>query len=132
MVVKEEPHTRFLFAGDGPDRLSLEKEARDLKIESSVQFLGWVLHEEMADLLSKSDIYISTSLDDGTSVSLLEAMASGAFPIVTDIASNREWIVNGKNGFLVSIEDEKMLARRIIEAIRNRELLREAGWKIFR
>ncbi len=126
MVVREEPQTRFLLAGDGPDRQFLERRTRDLNVESSVQFLGWVLHEKMSDLLSKSDIYVSTSLDDGTSVSLLEAMASGAFPIVTDIASNREWVVNGKNGFLVSVEDERMLARRIIEAIRNRELLRRS------
>jgi glycosyltransferase involved in cell wall biosynthesis len=62
----------------------------------------------MADLLSQTDIYVSTSLYDGTSVSLLEAMGSGAFPIVTDIPSNREWISPGQNGFLVSVNGEKL------------------------
>jgi glycosyltransferase involved in cell wall biosynthesis len=83
----------------------------------------------MAGLLSQADIYVSTSLYDGTSLSLLEAMASGAFPIVTDIASNREWITDGDNGFLVSKENENLLAKRIVEAIRDHRLLGEASEK---
>jgi glycosyltransferase involved in cell wall biosynthesis len=77
----------------------------------------------MPDLLSRADIYVSTSLYDGTSVSLLEAMGSGAFPVVTDIPANREWITNGQNGFLVPIDEEKYLADRIIDAIRDARLL---------
>jgi glycosyltransferase involved in cell wall biosynthesis len=80
----------------------------------------------MPDLLSRADIYVSTSLYDGTSVSLLEAMGSGAFPVVTDIPANREWITNGENGFLVSEVDEEFLAQKIIDAIRNHELLRQS------
>ena len=89
---------------------------------SFVEFLGRVPHEKMADLLAQADIYVSTSLYDGTSVSLLEAMGSGAFPVVTDIPANREWITNGLNGFLVPIDKEKYLANRIIDAIRNQAL----------
>jgi hypothetical protein len=48
-------------------------------------------------------------------------MACGAFPIVTEIPSNREWIVDKQNGFLVPIDDEGILARKIIEAIRRPE-----------
>lgn len=126
MVLKEEPKTQFLIAGDGSEKENLRKEVEDLKLSTSVQFLGRVPHEEMPDLLSQSDIYVSTSRYDGTSVSLLEALASGAFPVVTDIPSNREWIVDGCNGFLVSEEDEKLLARRIVQAIRNHGLWEEA------
>ncbi len=123
IILKEEPDTKFLIAGDGSEKESLETEVKELNVSSSVRFLGRVLHEEMPTLLSQADIYVSTSLYDGTSVSLLEAMGSGAFPIVTDIPANREWIVNGENGFLVSAEGEKSLASKIIDAIRNRELL---------
>jgi glycosyltransferase involved in cell wall biosynthesis len=83
----------------------------------------------MPKLLSDADIYVSTSLYDGTSVSLLEAMGSGVFPVVTDIPSNREWITNAENGFLVPTENEVVLARKIVEAIRNKELLVEANGK---
>jgi glycosyltransferase involved in cell wall biosynthesis len=122
IVLKEEPCAKFIIAGIGSERENLERQVKDLNIGPSVQFLGWVMHEEMPKLLSQADIYISTSLDDGTSISLLEAMASGAFPIVTDIASNREWISDGENGFLVPLDDEKFLAERIVKAIRNKDL----------
>ncbi|MDH4220065.1 MAG: glycosyltransferase [Candidatus Aminicenantes bacterium] len=121
-VLKEEPNAKFIIAGDGSEREKLEKQVNSLNINSSVQFLGWVMHEEMAKLLSQTDIYVSTSLGDGTSVSLLEAMASGAFPIVTDIPANREWISDGENGFLVPVDQEKSLAEKIVGAIRNQNL----------
>jgi glycosyltransferase involved in cell wall biosynthesis len=125
-ILKEEPKTRFFIAGDGSEKENLGKEVEDLELSASVRFLGRVPHEEMPDLLSRSDIYVSTSPYDGTSVSLLEALACGAFPVVTDIPSNREWIADGCNGFLVSEEDEKILARRIVQAIRDHRLLEEA------
>jgi len=126
-ILKEEPGTQFLIAGDGPEKRNLGREVKDLNLGSKVQFLGRVPHAEMPSLLAQADIYVSTSLYDGTSVSLLEAMAAGAFPIVTDIPSNREWISDGKNGFLVPTGNEYTLARKIVEAIRNKELLVEAN-----
>jgi glycosyltransferase involved in cell wall biosynthesis len=126
VVIKEEPKARFIIAGEGPERENIEKEAEDLNISSSVQFLGWVPHEKMPNILAQTDIYVSTSLYDGTSISLLEAMGSGAFPIVTDIPANREWIVNGENGFLVPTDEEGVLANRIIDAIRNQALLEKS------
>ena len=129
IVLKEEPETRFLIAGDGSEKGVLEREVKNLNMNSSVMFLGRVPHNEMPDLLAQSDIYVSTSPFDGTSVSLLEALGAGAFPVVTDIPSNREWICDGDNGFLVSREDENLLANKIVEAIRNHRLLGEASTK---
>ena len=126
MVLKEEPDTKFLIAGEGSEKEVLEREAKDLNIHSYIKFLGRVPHEEMPNLLAKANIYVSTSPYDGTSVSLLEALAAGAFPVVTDIPSNREWIADGDNGFLVPKENENMLAKRIVEAIRDHRLLGKA------
>jgi glycosyltransferase involved in cell wall biosynthesis len=126
IVLKEEPDTKFLIAGDGPEKDYLKKEAKKLNINSSIQFLGRIPHEEMPSLLSQSDVYISTSLYDGTSVSLLEAMGSGTFPIVTDMPANREWITNGTNGFLIPKNEEEFLANRIIEAVHDQTLLEKS------
>jgi len=123
IVLEEEPETKFLIAGDGAEKEVLEREVKNLDINSSVRFLGRVPHGEMPNLLSQADIYVSTSLHDGTSVSLLEAMGSGTFPVVTDIPANQEWIINGENGFLVDPHQEEFLARKIIDAIRNHDLL---------
>jgi glycosyltransferase involved in cell wall biosynthesis len=127
MVLKEEPNIRFFIAGDGPERENLENEVKRLNVNTSVQFLGLVPHREMPNLLTQADIYVSTSLYDGTSVSLLEAMACGTFPIVTDIPSNQEWISDGENGFLIPIGDEAAFARKIVEATKNDKLLLEAS-----
>jgi glycosyltransferase involved in cell wall biosynthesis len=131
IVLEEEPKATFMIAGIGSEKENLERQAKELNIDSSVQFLGWVNHSEMPKLLSQADIYVSTSLDDGTSVSLLEAMASGAFPIVTDIQSNREWISNGENGFLVPLNEERFLAQKILDAIRNQDLIKASRERNF-
>ena len=126
IVLKEEPDTKFLIAGEGAEKEDLEREAERLNINSSVKFLGRVPHEKMPNLLAEADIYVSTSSYDGTSVSLLEAMGSGAFPIVTDIPSNREWISDGKNGFLVPTDEAQIFASKILNAIRNRDLVEKS------
>jgi glycosyltransferase involved in cell wall biosynthesis len=126
LVIKELSNVKFLIAGDGPERENLERQTKNLNVGDFVQFLGQIPHESMPNLLSQADIYVSTSLHDGASVSLLEALASGAFPVVTDIPSNREWISDGENGFLVPTGEEQFLARRILEAIRNEALLEKS------
>jgi glycosyltransferase involved in cell wall biosynthesis len=129
LVLREESKVKFLVAGDGPERGELEKEAKNLRIGDFVQFLGRIPHDVMLNLLRQTDIYVSTSLHDGTSVSLLEALGSGAFPVVTDIPSNREWISDGENGFLVPTDKEGALATQIIKAIRNKSLAEKARQK---
>jgi glycosyltransferase involved in cell wall biosynthesis len=127
MVLAEEPDTRFVIAGEGKESEALKKKAKDLNVEEAVNFIGRVSHEAMPGLLGQSDVYVSTSLSDGTSVSLLEAMAAGAFPVVTDIPANREWIRDGENGFLIPVKDIGLLAQRIVDAIRNQDLLRRTN-----
>jgi len=134
-VLRVVPNVRFLIAGDGLERERLKKEVDRLGIAASVAFLGKIPHEDMPSLLAETDVYVSTSLSDGTSVSLLEAMASGAFPVVTDIAANKEWITDGMNGFLVPIEDETSLAQKIVQSLRNEKLMeraRQGNWEAVR
>ena len=134
-VLRAVPNVKFLIAGDGLEREKLREEVNRLGVAASVEFLGKIPHEDMPSLLEKADVYVSTSLSDGTSVSLLEAMASGAFPVVTDIAANEAWITDGMNGFLVPIDDETSLAHKIIQSLRNEGLTEEArrkNWKVVR
>ena len=121
-VLEEDPNVKFWIAGEGIEKEDLQNKVDKLGLNSLVRFLGGVPHGRMPELLGDADIYVSTSTTDGASVSLLEAMASGAFPVVTDIPANREWIADGENGFLVPIGNEGFLARKIVEAIRNPKL----------
>jgi len=76
--------------------------------------------------LQAHDVYVSAARSDTTSVSLLEAMACGLFPIVTDIPANREWIVDGESGRLVPPGEATRVAVAIIDSWRNAELRERA------
>jgi glycosyltransferase involved in cell wall biosynthesis len=108
---------RFVILGEGSGKNRLIQLAKDLKVEEYVEFKGELSRKDLMDCYKDSDIYISTSLSDSTSVSLLEAMVLGLIPIVTDIPGNREWIEDKKNGFLFPISDHQALAKQIIYAI---------------
>jgi glycosyltransferase involved in cell wall biosynthesis len=106
---------KFIIVGEGAQRKELEYLVASQNLSDIVKFTGGVSEEELVRLLATADIYISTSVSDSTSVSLLEAFACGLIPIVTDIPGNREWVENGVNGFLVPNDEPEALAQRIIE-----------------
>src|SRR4030066_699973 len=111
----------FLIGGEGSQKDFLVQLAEKLKIAGKVKFLGKPSQTELPHNLQDSDIYVSTSLSDSTSVSLLEAMACQLIPIVTDIPGNREWIKDDQNGFLVPVSKPELLAERITEVVQNYE-----------
>ena len=126
---------KFWITGEGSEKKKLIQLCANLDIGKSVELKGRISREELEDALHKADIYTSTSLSDSTSVSLLEAMASGLVPIVSDIPGNREWIEEGVNGFIFPAGDSQALAQRIIWVINNFKdivKLREKNQRIIR
>lgn len=116
-AIRETFHQATLtVAGDGDLRADLLTRAERSIARRAIVFVGDVDHWRMPALLRDHQLYVSTSLSDTTSVSLLEAMACGLFPIVSDIPANREWIEDGVNGALVPVQQPMKLAMRIIEA----------------
>lgn len=122
IVSKKIPDFRVLIAGDGEDKARLQNLVRELGIERNVEFLGSVTRDKLSQLLRNAHLYLSSVISDGVSSSLLEAMASGTFPIVTDNEANRIWIDDGKNGFLVRYKDSDDLAKKILEAYKDDDL----------
>lgn len=104
------------MAGDGPLRLGLMARARDLKIADRVRFEGWVGESRLRELLASNAVYVSVSRSDSTSQSLLEAMAAGLLPVVSDIPGNREWVTHRRSGLLVPTGDPEALAAALLEA----------------
>jgi glycosyltransferase involved in cell wall biosynthesis len=118
---------RFTFAAGGPLLESSRRLADQLlpsRMRKRVEFLGGVAHERLVEILRTSHVYVSTSVSDGTSLSLLEALSCGLFPVLSDIPQNREWIgVNGaKNGILVPFNQPDILAAALHAAIENDDL----------
>ena len=93
------------------------------KLEKFIKILPSVPHNKMAENLNSSDIYISASFSDGTSVSLLEAFACGLPVIVTNIAANREWVNNGINGYLFEPGNFFSLAKYMLDLSSNPRLI---------
>jgi glycosyltransferase involved in cell wall biosynthesis len=120
-VVKEVSSARFLIVGDGPCSNSLKNMAKNMGVDRYVNFVGKVSNKELPKYLGAADVYVSTSFSDGASNSLLESMACGLPVVVTDIPGNREWIQNGKNGFLVPTKDSSVLAEKIAFLLKNDE-----------
>lgn len=90
---------KLIIANQGPEQDTLKKLVKSLNLEDKVQFTGFLSNLAQAEFYKKSQFFISIPESDATSVSLLEAMAYGCIPIVSNIPANREWIINGVNGF---------------------------------
>lgn len=121
-IVRNEPDSRFLFIGSGPLTPKFKNIVNDLGIENYVKFIGFIQNDELGKYLSASDVYVSPSLSDGTSVSLLEAMACGLPVVVTDVDAIMEWITDGINGFIVPKRNSSVLTQKIVKLIRDDHL----------
>lgn len=132
----------FHFTGEGPTLSELSNSYKNLQDQNYIKFLGLVPNNSIIDLISKYKLYISTSLSDGISVSMLEAMSAGTPVLVSDIASNREFIAHGKNGFLYVNDSVEDLSKKIKEIFENnfdlkqitgeaqRTIIEKANWHL--
>jgi len=116
-LIRERRDALFIVCGDGPERGRLEEKVKRLALDGSFVFRGRLDPEGIARELRAADVYVSTSKSDSTSVSLLEAMASGTAPVVTDLPANREWITDRENGRVIERDDPGALAAAVIETL---------------
>jgi len=105
------------FAGDGPDRLSLQQHAQTLGINTLVKFHGALNHDQIRALYASSDAFVLASFAEGIPVVLMEAMASGVPCLSTRIAGIPELIEDGESGFLASPSSLDELIDRIRQLI---------------
>jgi len=102
-----ESHVTFIDFR-GAERTKAMVEEMDLR--RRVDFRPPYTYDELPDVLAKADVYVSASRSDGTSLSLLEVLSTGTFPVVSDIEANRAWVEDGKNGLLFPVGDDEALA----------------------
>ncbi|MFH1069221.1 MAG: glycosyltransferase [Candidatus Glassbacteria bacterium] len=120
---KEIGGLEVVIAGEGSQRPELENLARESGPAGTVRFTGRISGGEVAQLLAHSRVYVSTSPVEGSSVSLLEALASGCVPVVADIPPNREWVTHGENGLLFEPGNSGELEACLKRALTDDELL---------
>ena len=121
-VLLSRPQAHLLLTkADGPLD-SLQSLAGDLGVERSVTFLGLVSREEVSARLRRAAVWVSIPPSDGMPLSLLEAMASGALPVVSDLDTMREWLDESRAVFVDSASPE-----HVAEAILRGLTLAEDG-----
>jgi len=116
MVVEEDPSVYLLLGGDGPLRGHLEGVVNELGLREYVHFLGQIQNAHLPDYYHAAAWYVSTSLSDGSSITLMEAMSSGLPVVVTDVPSNLEWVHDSQNGFIAKRGDSQSIASAMLKA----------------
>ncbi len=122
LAVKERPAFRLEVAGDGPCLLELQKLVRTLGMGEHVRFLGEV--RDVPSLLARASLFALSSVSEGISLTLLEAMARGLPVAATRVGGNPEVVADGSSGLLVPPGDPAALARAMLDlwGDRNRSL----------
>src|SRR5215813_10518072 len=119
------PEARFILVGSGllmDETCALTKE---LGLEADVFFTGRC--EQVADLLSISDVCALSSVAEGFSNSILEYMGASRPVVATNVGGAREAIIEGETGYLAPPGDYETMAARIIELLRNPDRARSMG-----
>ena len=122
-----EPRLRLALLGTGSLQPQIQAFLRERGLEDAVRCPGAVSHRLLLEHFAAADLYLSCATSDGTSVSLLEAMASGLPVVVTDAPGNREWVAPGENGWLARAGDAGSFAQALLEAASSGERLQAMG-----
>jgi len=132
---------RMFMLGGGSQEKFVKDFVTEKGLEDRVLFCGYKKNQSLADYYRAGDVYLSASHIDGSSVALMEAMACGCPPLVSDIPSNLEWVEDGRQGWVFQDGNAEGLALKIVQIAKNREKIaaqakqarmkavRDADWK---
>lgn len=110
---------RLLIAGDGPLAAQIEKTITQLQLQN-VELLG--LCHDLLPLYHQASVFVLPSRSEGCSNALLEAMAAGLCPVVTNIGGNRDVITDRVDGLLVEPDDDEQLGDVLTDVLADTEM----------
>ena len=118
-IVSKKIKLNCLIFGDGPETKKYKDLSKKLKLHDKIIFCGRYEQKKLPEILSVSDLLVSTSLSDGgIAASTAEAMSCNVVPIITNNSDNKKWIDNELNGFLFENGDYNQLANIILNIFR--------------
>ena len=126
-VAGANPNVRLMLLGSGSQGGRIRQILLNGGVLDRVTFGGQVSQIELPRWYHWADVYISPSHVDGSSVSLMEALACGLPCLVSDIPANQEWVTEGENGWLYPDGNADALAAKILQAAVQRNTLPEIG-----
>jgi len=126
-VARQNEHVDLILLAGGSQGNRIRQILNTGGVLDRVTFGGQISQADLPRWYHMADLYISPSHVDGSSVSLMEALACGLPCLVSDIPANREWVIEGENGWLFSDGDADALAEKILTVIQQRQKLPEIG-----
>lgn len=120
LVVRKAPMARLLLVGDGSLRPEIMGMISSLGLVDHIHAPGRVDEHELPVMYGAADVYVSSSFCDGSSISLLEAMANGKPVIAHHEFGNLDWVLPDENGWLVDCRDPAKFAEAILVALKSR------------
>jgi len=111
---REVTDLHLLIGHSGSLTDELRAQARELGIDDRTHFIGSLPEEDLPALLRATDVYVSASEVDGSSVTLLQAMACGTPVLTSDTEGNRPWVQPGVTGHLFRTGDPRDLATELV------------------
>lgn len=117
IVLSQIPNAQFLVIGDGERRAELGALVESLQLTKSVRFLGW--RSDMPAVYADLDVVALTSLNEGSPVSLIEALAAARPVVSTSVGGVPEVVVDNVTGLLTPSRDAKTLASAIVTLLRD-------------
>ncbi len=125
LVVREVPDARFVIAGEGELRPTLEHLVRHLHLEKHVILTGF--RPDVLSLHKAFDVFVMSSITEGLGTSLLDAMACGRPIVATTAGGMPEVVQDGKTGILVAPRNDRALADAIVKLLKDPALRERMG-----
>jgi L-malate glycosyltransferase len=124
-VTERIPGVTAIVIGDGPDKEALVRQSHMMGLEDRITFVG--KREDVPELLSRSKVYVLTSRWEGLSIAMIEAMANGAVPVVSDVGDLRDLVCHGTNGFVVAEDAIDTFCDSITQLLSDESLWRKCS-----
>ena len=116
---------KFRVIGDGELRQELEDYTRELGINDLVEFKGWI--KDLREIYKGLDIVALTSLNEGTPVSIIEAMVAARPVVATNVGGVSDIVQDGITGYLVDTDGHNVFSKRLTDLIKDYEKRKQFG-----
>lgn len=124
LVSLQEPRARFVIIGEGREREPLGKLCRDLGLDRR---LIWAGRQNGVEYLPLFDVFVQSSVYEGLSMAVLEAMAAGLPVVATRVGGTSEAVRDKETGLLVPARDERALANAVLDLLKHDQQRRAMG-----
>lgn len=106
---------KFVIAGSGAEEANLKQQARELQVESWIEFAGWTDGKAKERYLKDSQALVLPSYNEGLPMAVLEAISYGLPVIATDVGDMAAAVRDGENGYLIHPGDVEAIADAILK-----------------